>query len=180
VVAALGMLVCSQIAFAAGLLAVLRAFRLRHARVAPAAEIAVLQRRTVAALAFGAGAMLSQALFAAEFRAELASWYALGVGIGSAALTAPLLLVAFRVAHVTRLRPAVPGPAGDMFDDLPGGLALGLRGHPWIFCLALAALVAVAVLVAGGVDEGPRNAVAEAILVFGCFAALGRPLGLRR
>jgi hypothetical protein len=47
-------------------------------------------------------------------------------------------------------------------------------------CLGLATLVAVAALVAGGADEGPRNAVAEAILVVGCFAALGRRLGLRQ
>ncbi len=31
-----------------------------------------------------------------------------------------------------------------------------------------------------GTDEGPRNAAAEVILVVGCFAALGRRLGLRR
>ena len=31
---------------------------------------------------------------------------------------------------------------------------------------------------AGGLDEGPRNAVAEVVLVVGCFAALGRRLGL--
>jgi hypothetical protein len=30
------------------------------------------------------------------------------------------------------------------------------------------------------VDEGPRNAVAEFLLVVACFAALGRRLGLRR
>jgi hypothetical protein len=91
-------------------------------------------------------------------------------------LTAPLLLVAARVAQVAQLRPAVPGQAGDMFDDFP----VALPRRPWMFCGALAALVAVAALIAGGIDEGPRNAVVEAILVVGCFAALGRLLGLRR
>jgi hypothetical protein len=33
---------------------------------------------------------------------------------------------------------------------------------------------------AGGLEEGPRNAVAETLLVVGCFAAFGRRLGLRR
>lgn len=173
--AALGMLVCSQVAFAAGLLAVLRAFRLRHARVAPAAEIAVLVRRTAVALAFGAVAMLSQTLYAVEFRAQLASWYSLGVGIGSAVLTLPLLLVALRVTRVAQLRPTAPGPAGDMFDDFP----VSLPRRPWTFCLVLAALVAVLALIAEGGDEGPRNAAVEAILVVGCFAVLGRLLGLR-
>jgi len=69
----------------------------------------------------------------------------------------------------------VPGEAGDMFDDFP----LELPRRPWLVCLALAALVGLAALVAGGVDEGPRNALAEAVLVMTCFAALGRRLGLR-
>jgi hypothetical protein len=43
-----------------------------------------------------------------------------------------------------------------------------------------ATAVASAGLLAGGVDEGPRNAVAEFTLVVACFAALGRRLGLRR
>jgi hypothetical protein len=34
-------------------------------------------------------------------------------------------------------------------------------------------------LIGGGPDEGPRNAVAEFIAVYGGFAALGRYLGLR-
>jgi hypothetical protein len=62
-----------------------------------------------------------------------------------------------------------------MFDDLP----VELPHRPWLICGALAACLALALLVAGGLDEGPRNAVAETLLVLGGFAVLGRRLGLR-
>ena len=47
-------------------------------------------------------------------------------------------------------------------------------------CFALTGALAVVFLGAAGADEGPRNAVAESVLVIGSFAALGRRLGLRR
>jgi len=40
--------------------------------------------------------------------------------------------------------------------------------------------VAAAALIAGGPDEGPRNAVFEFVAVCAGFAGLGRFLGLRR
>ena len=174
-VAGLGMLICPQVSFAAGLLAVLRAVRIRRERSAAAADVAVLVRRTATALAFGAGALLSLALFALESRAQLASWYTLGVGIGGPVLTLPLLAVGVSLLRVRRLRPAAPGPAGDMFDDLP----VTLPRRPWAACLALASGVAVLAFAAGGLDEGPRNAVGEFVLVVACFAVFGRRLALR-
>jgi hypothetical protein len=62
-----------------------------------------------------------------------------------------------------------------MFDDLP----IVLPRRPWRICLAFAGALALLLLAAGGLDEGPRNAVAEFLLVAGSFAALGRRLGLR-
>src|SRR5262249_3595200 len=53
-VAAFALIACPQISFAAGLLALLRARRLGNIRAAPAAELALLARRTNTALAFGA------------------------------------------------------------------------------------------------------------------------------
>jgi hypothetical protein len=63
-----------------------------------------------------------------------------------------------------------------MFDDLP----IELPHRPWLFCFLLAGLLAAVLFLAGGLEEGPRNAVAETLLVAGCFAAFGRRLGLRR
>src|SRR5207247_2590801 len=45
--------------------------------------------------------------------------------------------------------------------------------------VAPAAELALLLLAAGGLEEGPRNAVAEVVLVVGSFAALGRRLALR-
>jgi hypothetical protein len=174
IVGAIGMVVWCQIAFATGLLALLQALRLRRQHAAPAAEVELLLRRTRMALGFGAAAMLSLALYA--MTSDLAVWYAAGVGIGGVILTAPLVAVAAVTVPLTRLRSSVPGEAGDVFDDLP----VRLPRRPWLLCLALAGLVAFVALGAAGADEGPRNAVAEAVLVVACFAALGRRLGLRR
>ncbi len=175
VAAGVGMLVCSQVSLAAGLLAGLQALRIRRRRAAPAAEVALLLRRTVAALAFGAAATLSISLFALESRGQLAGWYVLGAGIGGVVLTVPLAFVAATIVPLARLRPAVPGAAGDVFDDLP----VRLPRRPWLLCLGLAALAAFVTLGAADSAEGARNAVVEATLVVAGFAALGRRLGLR-
>jgi hypothetical protein len=172
----IAMLVCSQVAFAAGLLALLRAWRLRHTRAAPAAEIAVLARRTNTALACGATAVLAIGTFALDNHAAFARSYVLATVTGSLALVVPLAAAAFASRRAAAVRSGVPGGPGDLFDDLP----VSLPRHAWRFCLAVAAVAALATFAAGGLDEGPRNAVAEGMLVVGCFAALGRRLGIRR
>jgi hypothetical protein len=169
------MIVCSQVSLAAGLLAGLQALRLRGERAAPAAEVALLLRRTVAALAFGSAATLSVALFALESRDDLDRWWVIGAGIGGLVLTVPLVAIAATLVPLARLRPVTPGTAGDVFDDLP----LALPRRPWLLCLGLAALAAAVTFAGGGLDEGPRNAVLETVLVVGGFAILGRRLGLR-
>jgi hypothetical protein len=109
-------------------------------------------------------------------RADLAGWYVAAVTPAAVLLTVPLVAAARATGRVAQLKTSVPGPAGDVFDDLP----VRLPHRPWVLCVGGATLVALAALVAGGVDEGPRNAVAEFTLVVVCFAALGRRLGLRR
>ena len=160
---------------AAGLLAGLQAWRLRHEQAAPAAEVALLLRRTAVALAFGAAAMLSIALFALESRGELARWYVLGAGIGGLALSAALAAVAATIVPPARLRPAVPGAAGDVFDDLP------VHPAPPVAPLPRARPRRPRPSHSRGRLGGkePRNAVLETVLVIAGFAALGRPLGLR-
>jgi hypothetical protein len=74
------------------------------------------------------------------------------------------------------VRSGVPGEAGDMFDDFP----LRLPRRPWLVCFGLTAVLAILFVGAAWPDEGPRNAIAESVLVLGSFAALGRRLGLRK
>jgi hypothetical protein len=175
IAAALAMLVLPQVAFAAGLLALLRALRTGRQRAASAADLAVLGRRTQAALVAGAGAALAFSVYAVDYRAHLDPAYVAAVAVGGVVLTVPLAAAAVRNRRAAAVLSAVPGEAGDMFDDFP----LRLPRRPWRLCLSLAAVAALVLLVAGGVDEGLRNAVFEAVLIVACFAALGRRLGLR-
>jgi hypothetical protein len=175
-VAAFALIACPQISFAAGLLSVLRARRLRTMRAAPAAELALLARRTNTALAFGAASMIAFAVYGLDYHAAFSHWQVLASGVGGVLLTIPLAAVAIESRRAATVRSGVTGEAGDMFDDFP----VRVPHRPWLVCFALAGVLAVALLAAGGHDEGPRNAIAEFALVVACFAALGRRLGLRR
>jgi hypothetical protein len=174
-VAAFALIACPQISFAAGLLALLRARRLGKLRAAPAAELALLARRTNTALGFGAATTIAFAAFAVDYHAAFPSWQVAAAAVAAVVLTAPLAAAAVTSRRAAVVQSSVPGEAGDMFDDLP----VELPHRPWLICGALAACLALALLVAGGLDEGPRNAVAETLLVLGGFAVLGRRLGLR-
>ena len=177
VAAALAMLVCPQVSFAAGLLAFLRVARCRHERRLPAAEVALLLRRMRVALAFGAASLASVAVYAFEFRAQFSSWYVLAVAPAAAASLLPLAGAAAVASQAAAVKSSVPGEAGDVFADLP----LALPRRPWLLLALTAGAAALAALVAGGVtNEGPRNAVAELVLVVAGFVALGKKLGLRR
>ena len=173
--AAAALVVCPQVALAAGLLAVLRALRLRGRSDVPSAEVALLLRRAATAVAFGSAALVALAAYAVAFRSELESWWVLAAGLGAAAVLVALVCAAVTILRAGALRSSVPGGAGGVFDDLP----VSLSRRPWLLCLAVAAAAALAALAAGGADEGPQNAAAEAMLVVACFAALGRRLGLR-
>jgi hypothetical protein len=169
--AAIGTVVFPQLAFAAGLLAVLRLLRCRGERRLPAAEIDLLLARTRYGLAFGVLSMASLAVYGAEF--PVAGW----IWPASVALGAPLGATALLIHRAAAVKSSVPGDAGDVFDDLP----LELPRSPWLLLALTTAAAAGAALVAGGVtNEGPRNAVFELVLVTAGFLALGKRLGLRR
>ena len=174
-IAAFALIACPQISFAAGILALLRARRLRGQRAAPAAELALVARRTNTALAFGAATTTAFAVFALDYHAAFSSSQVLAAVVGGIALTAPLAAAAIASRNAARVHSTVPGEAGDMFDDLP----VELPHRPWLLCFALAGILGAVLLLAGGLGEGPRNAVVESLLVLGCFAGFGRRLGLR-
>jgi hypothetical protein len=175
-VAVFGMLFWPQVALAAGVLALLRALRRRREPRLPAAEVALLLRRTRVALAAGALSLASLALQAIEYRQALSSWYVLSATIGAGLLLLPLGGAAVLAGRAAAVRSTAPGEAGDVFDDLP----LSLPRRPWLLCAATAGCAALASLIGGGIEEGPRNAVAEIVLVVAGFLALGKRLVLRR
>ena len=123
----------------------------------------------------GAASLGALALYAIEYRAGLATWWTVTTIGTAAALTVPLTLAALLVRRAARIRSTVEGDPGDVFDDLP----VHLPRRPWALCAAVALLAAASTGVAGGLDEGPRNAVFEALAVVAGFVVLGRPLGLR-
>jgi hypothetical protein len=168
------MLLAPQVALAAGLLAVLRVHARRGADVLPAAEVRVLRRRAAVALSAGAIALLAAATYALEYRAGLPSWWVATALVAAGVAMVPVVVAAGALRATSRLEPRVGGPAGEIADDL------GVRAAPWHVCLVVAALSAIGALVAGGPDEGPRNAIAEFVAVCAGFAVLGRFLGLRR
>jgi hypothetical protein len=190
--AAFALLLAPQLAFVAGVLALLGALRLREAAVMPALEVRLFLRRSLVALAAGVLTLGALAVYGLEYRSHLASWWSLTAFAASAAATVPLLAVGVTVARTKALRPFASGPAGDVFDDLAPALnrlsflrRLALREHPWRFCLlvavAVAGTAALGPLASGRfLDEGTKNAVAELLAIACGFAALGRALGLRR
>ena len=183
VAAALTMVLAPQVSFAAGLLGVAGAWRLRSRVTAPAPAVVLLRRRTGVALAAGATALLAVMVTTYEFSAWLPSWrIALSLSIAGVSLV-PIAAGAVALRRTGSLRPQAAGDAGNVFDDLAPVLdrvPLELRGRPWRFCLLFAAGVAALALLGGGVlNEGPRNAVAEFAAVCAGFAALGGYLGLR-
>jgi len=174
-VAAFALIACPQISFAAGLLALARARRLQRLRAAPAAELELLARRTNTALCFGAASLVAFAVYVVDYHGAFARWQVVAGTSGALVLLLPVAAAAFAGRRAVAVRSSVPGKAGDMFDDLP----VRLPCRPWAVCLGLAGSLALLLLATGGIDEGPRNAVAEFVLVIACFAALGRRLGLR-
>ena len=171
-----------QISLAAGLLALALAWRLRTAAVAPASAIRRLRRRAAVALGAGAATLAGLALYAIEYRSGLPSWWTTLAFVATGTAMVPIAAATLALGRSARLRPHAEGPSGDVFDDLAplvDRIPLRLRGRPWRFCLLFAAAVAAAVFLGGGLDEGPRNAVAEFVAICAGFAALGRFLGLR-
>jgi hypothetical protein len=163
-----GTILGGQLAFVGGTLALVRAWRLRRARVVSAADATVLRRRvllgvtggvlTLAGIAVGTGQPLALATVAVG---------AVTLAVATAAVVA-----------ATRLRPTAAGDARDMAFDL------GIDADPWRLAFAIAGAVALCIAAAGVVQADPFDglvrAVGDGLLCLAGFALLGRPLGLRK
>jgi hypothetical protein len=186
VLAAAVMVLAPQVAFAAGVLALLRALRFRGRRSVPAAEVRTLRRRTATAVGFGVISMGAVALFALQLGDRIPSWSAgvLGWGVVGAAASG-VLLVASAAAGLrsSTVRVAVAGTAGDIFDDVGPAVPAPLRGHPWAFAATVSGAAALLVWVAGIAASDPYDGavrgIAEGAACFIGFAILGRFLALR-
>ncbi|MHB8469430.1 MAG: hypothetical protein ACYDCH_06710 [Gaiellaceae bacterium] len=180
-----GVVIGAQLAFVGGMLALLRAWRLRRELVVPAAESAILLRRVALGLGGGLLTVASIAVSAAQLPAQVASWFAplayATAAVGALTLGPALVLT----VRAVRLRPAAAGPfTGDLEADLGPLVPARLRGKPWRIALVIAGLVALCIAADGVLGNDPFDGLARAILDGGaCLAGygiFGRFFGLRR
>jgi hypothetical protein len=187
----LAMFLLAQVSFVCGCLALVAALRLRRPAVVGREELRLLRRRSAVALAAAAASLAALALYALNFRGQLAPWWTWVTIAGCIAVGLLLCVAAVSLARSARPVAASGGSAGDVFVDLapvfglPLVRSLQLPRHPWRFALVCAAVVAIVGLGGGWYaegDPGPALALAalEGTALLVCFAALGRPLGLRR
>ena len=179
----LGIVVGSQVALIAGLLAGWRALRRRRAPVLPAAEIAVIATRTRLALAAGLVVSVCIALLAIDYVRVLPAWW-LALAFTLSGATTVALGGAWQIgARASSTLATAPGPPGDLFDDVPPLRVL--RGHPVRLWAGLALTSGTAITLfewhaEHSLAEGVQRGVAEMLLFSLCFAALGRVVGARR
>jgi hypothetical protein len=188
---AIALVVLPQIAFVAGCLALLGALRQRGADVVPEANLRLVRRRSVVAIAAGLATLGALALFAVDATGELSPWWTESTLAASSLLALPLAAALATVLRAGSVSSPTEGSAGDVFEDLapvfrlPLARALAFPVHPWRFALCTAAFVGVLGLAGGWYAEGdPGSGLVrggfEAVALVICFAALGRVLGLRR
>lgn len=182
--ALLGMLFASQVALVAGSLAALRAARRRRAPRLPAAEIALIERRTRVALVGGFATIGGLALYLVNFAPRLPGWY-LGLVAALAAVAAVALLGAFRgLTRAQAIVSGVGGPGGDVFDDIPIIGRYWLRRRPWRLAVIGSLLIGIAAVLftahaERSLIEGLERGIPEALALALGFAVLGRAVGLR-
>lgn len=173
----------TQVAFVGGMLALLRAWRLRHARTFTHADAAILVRRATLGLAGGVVTVASVAVAAAGTSSSADGFVPLAyITVAVGAVTLSLATVA--VFRATRLQPVGTGPpAGDLRLDLGPLLPERLRGNPWRIAVTIAAAVGLCIALAGAAQSDPIDGLARGIVdALACiagFALLGRWLGLR-
>ncbi len=165
------MVLCAQIAFVAGVLAIRR-------RPTGTAEAALVQRRAAIALLAGAGVVVGEVIQATALERYLPGWWyaaALGAAAVSLAALGACALWLRSAREVTPGGGAVPG----LSRDLP----LPLSSHAAAFVV----LTGVAVVLVAGVGsvfaessvvEGATRGMLEAVAFVGCYLLLRRPLAI--
>jgi hypothetical protein len=171
----------AQIAFAAGCLALLRAWRLRNEPVIGRPDAIVLARRSAVGLASGAVTMAALPAAALAFPHTAGhTWSVLAWVVGGLAVVA-LASAAPTVVDSFRLRPARGGAADDLRADLGPWLPQALT--PVRLALLLTAVIVVVMGLAGVVTDDPYDGLARGLLdgvaCLAGFVVLGRYLGLR-
>jgi hypothetical protein len=170
-----------QVAFAAGVLAALRALRRRDLKVVAREEAVVLRRRATVALMAGLVCVAGLALVAVEASHAANWWRVLGLAAsGAGAVTIAAAFVPLRSA--LDVLPRASGSRGDIFDDLGWLTPSPLRGRPWTLALIVAGGIVVVLAAAGIIQDDPYDGALRGLLdgaaCLAGFAVLGPYLGL--
>jgi hypothetical protein len=186
--------ISAQLALAAGALALLRAWHLRHEAVITAADAAILRRRAAVGLIAGAvtmlvmpatDLMLARPLSAADrwhslFTVVPAPWWGYVAIIGGPLLAVAMLSMLRMVLAAARMPPQQEGAAGDLTLDL------GVQKAPLTpqrMALAMSGAIVLVMLVIGIGSSDPLAGLArgfvDAALFMAGFVVLGTYLGLR-
>ena len=171
-----------QVAFAAGVLAALRAFHRRREGVIAAAEAEMIRRRARVGLIAGIASLASLGVLAVELRHHLPSWWVTLAEVCAVVGLLGLLVAVPALRSADRVRSRAPGGAGDLFDDVGDWLPGVLRRRPWQLAWALAGGIFVLLTVTGimasdGYDGAIRGVIDGIACLLG-FATIGRYLGL--
>ena len=176
-------LLAPQVAFVAGLLALVRTFRHRNDDVLARSNAVLIGRRAAVGVGAGFATMVGLVLIAVEFEGELAGWWTRLALCTAVAGTCGLVAATPAVLAALRLKPVAGGRVEDLFDDLAGLVPRPLRGRPWALAAAVSVAVALIIAAAGALLGDPVDgALRGAADGFACligFTALGRYLGLR-
>jgi hypothetical protein len=174
----------AQVAFVAGLLALLRTFRLRRDPILARGEAVFLARRAMVGLVAGFACLVGLALVGAEFAHRMPPWWQ-PLAFGAAVVGACFLAAATpAVMAGMRVRPVQPGPVGDLSDDLGPLVPPQLQGRPWLLALLVALGVGAVIALAGVIQDDPYDGllrgIADGTACLIGFALLGSYLGLRQ
>jgi uncharacterized integral membrane protein len=182
-IAILAFVVGSQVALVCGVLAAWRAVRRGGVPVLPAAEIALLRRRTTIGLGAGLVTTTGLLLYVVNFIGVLPVWWLSLCGTLAAGATVALAAALRTLRQGASTLALAEGPAGDLYDDIPPLRAL--RPHP-LALWALATLLVGGIVTVGAwhaehsLVEGFERGGFEVLALSAGFALFGRAIGARR
>ncbi len=178
-VALLISVLAAQVALVAGGLGLLRALQLRRRRTVPEQEASVLARRAGVGLAAGALTIIAFPI------TQIYRTYPGAVAIGGhptnlwwpLASAAGLLMLAAAVPAVVRsarVRPQIPGSAGDLLADLGPLRPVATRltsGSVNRLALITGAILVIVIALAGVAADDPYDGIVRGLLEAGAFTA---------
>lgn len=171
----------AQLALAAGGLALLRAWRLRHLPVIGTADAQILLRRAWVGVLAGTVTLTALPVIALAYPQvggstwRPAAWVVSGLGLLGLIAVVPVLLSS------GRLRPRRSAPSGDLQDDLLALLpwAPAPREAALLLALVIAATLTAAGLVTNDPYDGALRGITDALFCLAGYVLFGRYLGLR-